>query len=127
MKPYSPETNSKVKGKTRARNCAVLNLLGTPGLGSLVAGRIAEGVGQLVIALAGFVIFTIWVVKIFTQYYGQIDGSVAVKPIGWIGLTGCLIFAVAWAWSLVTSLSVSREEKNKRIEELKQPLTPPKL
>jgi len=127
MKPSSPEANSKAKSKTRARNCAVLNLLGTPGLGSLVAGRIVEGIGQLAIALVGFGLFTVWIIKIFAQFYGQIDGNVEVKPVGWIGLTGCLIFAVAWGWSLVTSLSVNREERDKAIAELKQPSPPPKL
>jgi len=127
MKPSSPEANSKAKSKTRARNCTVLNLLGTPGLGSLVAGRIVEGIGQLAIAIVGFGLFTVWIIKIFAQFYGQIDGNVEVKPVGWIGLAGCLIFAVAWVWSLMTSLSVNREERDKALAELKQPLPPPKL
>ena len=37
-----------------ARNCALINQLATPGLGSLMAGRLVAGIGQLLLAVAGF-------------------------------------------------------------------------
>jgi len=128
MKPSSLEKAPKGISRAKARNCMLLNLAGTPGLGSLVAGRLAEGIPQLLLALVGFALFTVWIVKIFIQYYGQISGNVQVQPVGWIGLTGGILFAIAWFWSLATGISVSREARDNEIAELKmKPLPPPKI
>jgi 4a-hydroxytetrahydrobiopterin dehydratase len=106
MKPSSVREKSS---RVAARNATLMNLLGTPGLGSLMAGRRVAGAGQLVLAVAGFTLVAIWFVKQMTQFYGQISGSVPVQPVGWIGLLGGGIFALAWVWSLVTSLSLMRQ------------------
>ena len=44
MKSSSPNQMAKCIDPVKARNCAFLNLLATPGLGSLMGGRIIEGV-----------------------------------------------------------------------------------
>jgi hypothetical protein len=128
MNPSSPATNRKVISRSKARNCMVLNLLATPGLGSLSAGRIAAGLGQLLIAVAGFVLFVIWFVKVITQTIGQFSSDGEIKPVGWMGVLGGAVFAAAWFWSLVTSLSVNREAKNNEFEAPQPPpLSPPKI
>lgn len=59
----------------------------------------------------------VWFVKVLIQYYGQISGNVEVKPVGWIGATGGILFVVSWLWALVTSVSLYREaQKNATAE-----------
>jgi 4a-hydroxytetrahydrobiopterin dehydratase len=105
--------------QAKARNAALLNLFATPGLGSLTAGRWFEGAGQLVLALAGFVLIMWWFVQEMHQLYGQINGDVPVRPIGSILMWGAILFALAWVWSLVTSLSLLRGAANVSAESLK--------
>ena len=104
MKPSSPRR--KVVSRTTARNAAWLNQAATPGLGSLLAGRWVAGIGQLLLAVAGFVFVVVWFCDVMIQYYGQIDGDVEPHPVGWMGEIGAVLFGAAWLWALVTSLSL---------------------
>ena len=61
MKPSSP--GRKPVSRAKAKNAALLNLLATPGLGSLLCGRWIAGAGQLVLCVAGFAVFIVWFVK----------------------------------------------------------------
>ena len=108
-----------------ARNAALINQLATPGLGSLVAGRFVAGAGQLTLAITGFVFFVLWFLALMRQFYGQIEGNVEVKPVGWLGLTGLAIFGAAWLWSLATSISLLREARRNRTALFNQPQPPP--
>jgi hypothetical protein len=94
-----------------ARNAVLINQCATPGLGSIMAGRYLSGAGQLLLALTGFSLFIVWFVAVLRQFYGQIQGNVEVKSVGWIGWTGLAVFAAAWFWALGTSLSLMREVK----------------
>ena len=86
----------------------MMNLLATPGLGSIVARRWIAGTGQLALAVAGFTIYFIWFIQQMSQLYGQIDDSVPVHSVAWIAQLGGGLFALAWLWSLVTSVSLMR-------------------
>jgi len=108
-----------------ARNAVLVNQLATPGLGSLVAGRYLSGAGQLILAVTGFAFFLIWFVTVMRQFYGQIEGNVEVKPVGWLGLTGLALFAAAWLWSLATSISILREARRNQAALFAQPQPPP--
>ena len=55
---------SKPVSRTTAHNAALLNQLATPGLGSLMAGRWLAGVGQLALAVAGFVMVVVGVTAV---------------------------------------------------------------
>lgn len=128
MKPSSPGKSRRIIDRAKARNCALLNLAATPGLGSLSAGRISAGIGQLILSVGGCALFIAWFIQIFSQYYGQISGNVEVKSVGWMGIAGGALFVVAWIWSLLTSLNVSREARQNEIEKMKEQITsPPKL
>lgn len=118
MKPSS--TNVKTNS-TRARNATLLNLLGTPGLGSLMAGRVVAGAGQLILAIAGFTLVVIWFVSVMSGYYGQMfkEETGHAPTVLTQLLLGGGIFALAWAWSLVTSLSLMRAAKQEKISKLK--------
>lgn len=92
-----------------ARRAALINQLATPGLGTLMLGKIALGLTQLTLAIAGFLFVVAWFVMILTQFYGQISGNVEVKPVGWIGITGAILFVASWCWSLITSIRFIRK------------------
>jgi 4a-hydroxytetrahydrobiopterin dehydratase len=103
----------------KAVTCVLMNLLATPGLGSVMARRLFAGIGQLILSFVGFILIMVWFFKlVVVQYYGQINGDVAVHPVGWIGLTGAILFTIAWFWSLVTSFSISRQAAKVRVASL---------
>jgi hypothetical protein len=108
-----------------ARNAVLVNQLATPGLGSIVAGRYVSGAGQLILAITGFALFVLWFIAVLRQFYGQIEGNVEIKPVGWIGLTGLAIFAASWLWALTTSISLGREARRNQATLFAQPQPPP--
>ena len=111
MKPFFPRLTQKPASLSAARNAALVNQLATPGLGSLMAGRWIAGIGQLALAVAGFVMVVVWFFEIMIQYYGQVAGDVQVRSVGWIGEIGAILFVASWFWALVTSLSLLRQAK----------------
>jgi hypothetical protein len=111
MKPFFPQPGQKRPSRAAARNAALVNQLATPGLGSLMAGRWAAGIGQLAMAVAGFGMVVVWFFEIMIQFYGQITGDVQVRPVGWIGEVGAVLFVASWFWALVTSVSLLRQTK----------------
>ena len=130
MKPFFQQLGQKPASRSAARNAVLVNLLATPGLGSLMAGRWIAGVGQLIVALAGFVLVLVWFFEVMIQYYGQVSGNVPVRPVGWIGETGAILFVASWFWALVTSISLLREANAAHPEESgapPPPAQPPKL
>lgn len=125
MKPSSPPRGRKPLSSAAARNAVLLNQLATPGLGTLMAGRLVVGIGQLLLALAGFGFVVVWFVALLRQYYGQITGEVPITPIAWLGEIGASLFLAAWFWSLVTSIKLVREARRNapdRFAEIPPPL-----
>ena len=118
MKPSS--ANAKTK-RTQARNAALLNLLGTPGLGSLMAGCRVVGGFQLALAIAGFVLVAIWFAKTMSHYYGQMfsestgDSTTPMTNL----VVGAGLFVAAWFWSLATSIQLVNAAKKAEITGLK--------
>jgi 4a-hydroxytetrahydrobiopterin dehydratase len=115
-----PSLARKKTSRAIARNATLLNLLGTPGLGSLIAGRWLAGTGQLVVFLAGFVLFCLWAFQNIVGYYRMAFGgtpTAADQGAGrvWFGVALCI---AAWVWSLVTSLSLMRAVSKVSLESL---------
>ena len=115
-----PSLARKKTCRAIARNATLLNLLGTPGLGSLIAGRWLAGTGQLVVFLAGFVLFCLWAFQNIVGYYRMAFGdtpTAADHGAGrvWFGVALCL---AAWVWSLVPSLSLMRAVSKVSLESL---------
>jgi 4a-hydroxytetrahydrobiopterin dehydratase len=105
----------------KARNAMLLNLFATPGLGSLVAGRWLAGGGQLLVFVAGFVLFCAWALNNLAQYYKLMFSDAPPKNFGWnatasISLALCV---AGWLWSLATSLSLLREASDANVQPLK--------
>jgi TM2 domain-containing membrane protein YozV len=112
MKPFVPRPNRKTVNRTAARNAALVNQFATPGLGSLMAGRWLAGVGQLLLAVAGFVLVIVWFFETIVRLYDQIDNSPALHSVARIGETGAALFVIAWFWALVTSISLVMRAKS---------------
>ena len=111
--------------RARAWTCLLTNLFATPGLVSLMARRVFAGVGQLLLALAGFVLIVVWFFEVMIQYYGQVTGDVPARPVGWIGEIGAILFVASWLWALVTSISLWRQAESDERAELKT--VPPRM
>jgi hypothetical protein len=111
--------------RARVWTCILTNQLATPGLGSLMARRVWAGTGQLLLALAGFVLIVVWFFEVMIQYYGQVTGDVPARPVGWIGEIGAILFVASWLWALVTSISLWRQAESDERAELKT--VPPRM
>lgn len=115
-----PSLAQKKVSRSQARNAALLNQLGTPGLGSLLAGRYVEGALQLLIFLGGFVLFCLWAFHSLAQYYQMMFNDAPKTAPGNVSLAlaGVGICALAWVWSLMTSLSLLRAASKVGLESL---------
>lgn len=98
--------------RSTARNCILVNQLATPVLGSLMAVRRLAGIGQLLVAVAGFLMVCGWFVLLAIGFYNAIVRDAPPKPVGSLGRAGAFTFGVAWLWSLSTSLQIYREFKD---------------
>jgi hypothetical protein len=85
-----------------------MNQLATPGLGSVMAGRRVAGTGQLLLAVAGFVLVIGWFGLTASNTYNQIVNDAEPRPAGWLGEAGGVSFMGAWVWAWVTSFQILR-------------------
>jgi hypothetical protein len=91
-------------------SCVLINLAATPGLGSVMARRFFAGTGQLLLAVAGFVLIVGWMFKMFSQIIRQeLDEPVLSNVPDWMWRWGLVFFLAGWLWSLVTSISLLRQ------------------
>ena len=105
---------------SRAWTCVFVNLLATPGLGSLMARRMLAGTGQLALALIGFFLLCAWIMQWTYRIFQAQLGETALTAVpDWFWKYGALFFGVGWMWSLVTSISLVRHAKGQAV--------PPKL
>jgi hypothetical protein len=74
--------------------------------------RLLAGIGQLLLALAGFVMIVGWMAQFFYDRYREVIGQ---RPVGgqygWWGKWGLILFGAGWLWALATSLSLLRHAK----------------
>jgi 4a-hydroxytetrahydrobiopterin dehydratase len=115
-----PSSAPKRISRTQARNAALMNQLGTPGLGSLMAGRWLAGTLQLLLFLAGFVLFCVWAFTNLAHYYRMMFSEEPPAPSGGGGRAGigAALCVLAWCWSLVTSFSLFRAVSKVSLESL---------
>lgn len=132
MNPTAPPPLPQPAGKrltfSVARNCMWLNLLGAPGLGSLMGKRFVAGTLQLLLTVGGFALLIVWFCRLMMVYYGQISGeSTLSSPPPGMAVAGGLAFAISWIWSFFTGLSLFREARARAEAELrsKAPVTLP--
>ncbi len=99
----------------KAVTCVVINQCATPGLGSILAGRVAAGIGQLILSIIGFGLI-VWWIACFA--WDRIRLATGDEPLGtnygWAGTWGLILFGAAWLWACGTSLSLLRQAKRAR-------------
>jgi hypothetical protein len=108
--------------RAKARNCILLNQLATPGLGSFMAGRRLAGAGQLLVAVAGFLMVCGWFALTAINSYNIMVNDAEPRSAAWLGKAGAFTFGAAWLWALLTSVQIHRA-----IEETPPPEVPPRL
>jgi hypothetical protein len=117
---------SKPLDRAKAINCAVINQLATPGLGTWIGGRTLVAVGQLALAIAGFLMICGWFLSVLWQSVQNIPSDAATPlHFPWLGKAGAVLFAVAWVWSGFTSVSLLREARRNEREGRPAPPEPP--
>jgi hypothetical protein len=108
--------------RTTARNCILINQLATPGLGSIMAGRRIEGIGQLFLSISAFLMVIGWFVLVAINTYNAVVNGSEPRPVGWLGEAGGLIFVAAWLWALYSSIRIHQASR-----EAERPDVPPRL
>ena len=87
--------------------CLVANLAGIPGLGTLMA-RQPGAVAQLALAIVAGVSLTWWLVAFVLAEILTMELPPPGGPPLFLLLWGVVLFAMAWIWALVSSLSLLR-------------------
>jgi hypothetical protein len=106
--PVSPESPLS---RDRAWACVMQNLA-TPGIGSLKARRIFEGICQLSLAIASCFLICAWVIGwSYRIYQAQNDEPVSQDSSGWLLTWGIVCFGVSWLWALITCVSLALRAK----------------
>jgi hypothetical protein len=125
MRIFSLLGAGKPLDRSKALTCLLVNQFATPGLGSLMAGRIVEGSVQLIFAIVGFVCVVGWFVQVvYVQYQTVTTSQPVATPYPWLGQVGGIIFFASWLLSWITSLSLMRNAK-KNDPNLPPPPRPP--
>jgi len=124
MNPKPPERGPL--SRARVVSCVLVNQCATPGLGSLAARRVVAGTGQLLLALAGFILMVGWMYELFRHMIlQQLGGFVPPWTYGWMGKWGLILFGAGWLWSLFTSISLLRQARADEVVAAKP--APPRL
>lgn len=97
--------------RDRAWACISLNI-SLPGWGTLKAGKVLTGIGEIVFALAGlFLLFAwiaIWIGRIFQS---ELDENLWPVPSPWLWRSGVISIVISWIWTAITCFSLMREAK----------------
>ena len=111
--------------RDRALSCISLNFT-ISGLGSLRAGRLVAGVGQLGFVLAGFFMLLTWMLKfIYRMFAMELGETPSASPPDWLLKWGAICVGISWAWMLITCWSLMRQAKADEMNARKN--VPPKL
>ena len=71
-----------------------------------MAGRRLAGIGQLLLAVAGFLMILGWFALLAVQTYNQLVNDAPTKSVASLGKAGAVLFIAAWLWALATSLRI---------------------
>ncbi len=87
--------------------CLLTNLIGVPGLGTILA-RDWMGLPQLALSIVGGVLLTWWIVAFVAAELRTMMLPPPGGPDLRLALWGLALFAVAWGWSLLSSVALLR-------------------
>jgi hypothetical protein len=89
----------------------IVNLV-VPGLGSILGGRVASGVAQLVLGLSGIAV-SLWALARTLALLDAPDPDVGLTDLGRLVL-GPLLIVASWIWALVDGLALHRRRERGR-------------
>jgi len=118
-------SSARPLSRDRAWSCIMMNIA-TPGIGSMRAGQVFTGLGQLLLALAGAALICLWIIE---MSYGLVQVELG-EPVpqgssSWMWKWGLAGFAASYVWTLVACVNLFRRAK---AEELKNTgNVPPRL
>lgn len=115
MKIFSGAKNKQIDRST-AKGLTSINLLVTPGLGTMMAGKFLVGAVQLAFASAGFILIMKWFYSLFRSVVAGSAWGAA-----WEWQVGACLFGIGWLGSLWSSVNLMREASERSLA------TPPKL
>ena len=96
-KVIKKQVSKQGTSQTLAIVCLILNIIILPGLGSLIGGKIKQGIWQLSLFIGGFAIGIFLTITII--------GAV-------IGIPIMIILPVAaWIWGIITGAELIKEKK----------------
>jgi|SRR2546421_9186915 len=107
-------SRSRPLNRAEAWVCVVTNQLVTPGLGSIVAGRLWPGLIQLALAVAGCVLIVIWFFHLLQAMLQNPDPTAGLRLDARTGELGLALFLAGWLLALFSSIGILR--KTRRIE-----------
>ncbi len=92
--------------------CLLTNVVGVPGLGTLMAQR-WEGVPQLALAIAGGVLITWWLIAFTIAELRTMTIPPEGGPALGLVLWGLAFFTAGWLWALASSVAVFRSTRRR--------------
>ena len=115
----APPRLPRRKRPASAWTCTALNQLAFPGLGTILAGR-RIGYVQAAVMLLGFVLVMAFMAGWFAALFRLATESgwseqsyhAQVCAWGWAGLAGLGLCALAWVWSLFSSIAILRQARH---------------
>jgi hypothetical protein len=111
--------------RDRAWACVMLNVT-LPGWGSVKAGKILTGMGELFFALSGLFFLFAWMTKwMFRITQSELGEDLSPPPTARVWESGVVCVVVSWIWTTVTCISLMREARANEAEMRKNP--PPVL
>ncbi len=110
------EQPPRIISRKRALVCLGMNMLGLPGLGTIMAGR-AIGYVQAAVMCLGFFLtvgFMMWYlgssVSSFKRFMTTgVPEELHYQPWLWVLWLGLALSSIAWIWSLISSLVILRQ------------------
>jgi hypothetical protein len=104
----------------------VLLNISVPGWGSLKAGRIFAGLGELAIVVTGLVMLAAWFFEWMNRIVqSEIGDSLPPVPPAWLWQGGVISCVISWVWTIITCVSLMREARAYEAEVRRN--TPPVL
>ncbi len=128
--PRKPHTRSLFRrdrplDRSTAWVCLLTNQFVTPGVGSIIAGRVWFGLVQVAIASAGFCLVMVWFVHLFKVLMSESDVAKGMRPYAWQGKLGLLLFFIGWLLALMSSVAILRQARRSETATSPPPLRPP--
>jgi hypothetical protein len=83
-----------------------------PGWGSLKAGRVFAGVGEIIIVFAGLSLLGAWLFEWMNRIFqSELDNPLPPTPGAWLWKWGIGLVGLSCVWTIVTCISLMREAK----------------